>query len=64
MAATVACYRSVINGYELCDHRRKQISRRVGESFANFSSSLGTFSKEIYSTGTLFFLYFFLMASS
>ena len=43
---------------------QKKISRRVGESFANFSSLLGTFRKEIYSSGPLFLLYFFSMASS
>jgi len=47
-----------MNGYELRDHRRKQIFRPVGEYFANFSSSLSRISEEIYSTGRLFFLYF------
>ena len=32
--------------------------RPVDQYFANFSSSLDTFSEEIHSTGRLFFLYF------
>ena len=47
VARTVTCYRSGIDGYELYDNRRKQLFGLLGRYFANFSSSVGSISKEI-----------------
>jgi hypothetical protein len=48
MARTTAGSRSGMDGYELRDHLSEQLFRPVGGYFANFSSSVGSISEEIY----------------
>ena len=47
-----------MDGYELHGHLSEQLFSAIVDCFANFSSSVGSVSEEIYSlTGRLFFLY-------
>ena len=47
VAQTVACSRSGIKKYELCDHLSEQLFRALGGYFANFSSSVSRIGEEI-----------------
>jgi hypothetical protein len=47
VARTVACYRSGMNKYALCDHLSEQLFRPSGAYFENFSHSFRSISKEI-----------------
>jgi hypothetical protein len=49
VARTVACYRSGMNKYELCDH--------LSEQLLNFSSSVGSISEETYSQQAVYLSY-------
>ena len=49
VARTVACYRSEMDGYALCDHLSEQLSSGIGGYFENFSSSVSRISEETYS---------------
>jgi hypothetical protein len=49
VARTVACYRSGMNKYELCDHLSEQLFSEIGGYFANCSRSVGSISEETYS---------------
>ena len=49
VAGTVVHTRSGMNGYELCDHLSEHFFRAIGGYFPNFSSSVGSISKETYS---------------
>ena len=46
---TVACYRSGMNGYALCDHLSGQLFRAIGGYFANSFRSVGSISEATYS---------------
>ena len=57
MARTAAGSRSRMDGYELHGHLSEQLFRAVGEYFANFSSSVGRISEEIYSQQAVYLPY-------
>jgi hypothetical protein len=58
VARTAAGSHSGMDGYELHGHLSEQLFSAIVDYFANFSSSVGSVSEEIYSsTGRLFFLY-------
>jgi hypothetical protein len=57
MAWTTAGSRSGMGGYELQDHLSEQFFRPAGGYFANFSSSVGSTSEEIYSRQAVYFSY-------
>ena len=49
VARTAAGSRSGMDGYELHGHLSEQLFSAIGDYFANFSSSVGSVSEEIYS---------------
>ena len=55
MAWTTAGSRSGMSGYELHDQLSEQFFRPAGGYFANFSSSVGSTSEEIYSQQAVYF---------
>ena len=57
MARTAAGSRSGMGGYELYGHLSEQLFRAIGGYFANFSSSVGSVSEEIYSRQAVYFSY-------
>ena len=57
MAWTTAGSRSAMSGYELHDQLSGQFLRPAGGYFANFSSSVGSNSEEIYSRQALYSSY-------
>jgi hypothetical protein len=57
MAWTTAGSRSGMSGYELHDQLSEQFFRPAGGYFANFSSSVGSTSEEIYSQQAVYFSY-------
>lgn len=57
MAWTTAGSRSGMGGYELHDQLSEQFFRPAGGYFANFSSSVGSTSEEIYSQQAVYFSY-------
>jgi hypothetical protein len=57
VARTVACYRSGMNGYALCDHLSGQLFRAIGGYFGNFSRSVGRISEETYSQQAVYLSY-------
>ena len=57
MAWTVACYRSEMDGYALCDHLGEQLFREIGGYFENFSGSIGSISEETYSQQAVYLPY-------
>ena len=57
MAWTTAGSRSGMGGYELHDQLSEQFFRPAGGYFANFSSSVGSISEEIYSQQAVYFSY-------
>jgi hypothetical protein len=57
MAWTTAGSRSGMGGYELHDQLSEQFFRPAGGYFANFSSSVGCISEEIYSRQVLYSSY-------
>ena len=57
VARTVACYRSGMNKYELCDHLSEQLFRAIGGYFANFSGSVSRISEETYSQQAVYLSY-------
>ena len=59
MAWTTAGSRSGMGGYELHDQLSEQFFRPAGGYFANFSSSVGSISEEIYSRQALYSSYTF-----
>ena len=64
VARTVACYRSEMDGYALCDHLSEQLSRAIGGYFPNFSSSVGSISEEISSRQVVCLSYTLILAES
>ncbi len=46
VARTVACYRSGVDGYELCDHLSAQIFRTIDSCLASFSGLVGSANEE------------------
>jgi len=46
-----------MSGYELLDQLSEQFFRPAGGYFANFSSSVGSISEEIYSQQAVYFSY-------
>ena len=57
MARTAAGSRSGMDGYELYGHLNEQLFRAIGDYFANFSSSVGSISEEIYSQQAVYLSY-------
>ena len=57
VARTAADSRSGMSGYELLDQLSEQFFRPAGGYFANFSSSVGSISEEIYSRQVLYSSY-------
>ena len=57
MAWTTAGSRSGMGGYELHNQLSEQFFRPAGGHFANFSSSVGSTSEEIYSRQAVYFSY-------
>ena len=46
-----------MSGYELHDHLSEQLFSAIVDCFANFSSSVGSVSEEIYSLQAVYFSY-------
>jgi hypothetical protein len=57
VALTVACYRSEMDGYALCDHLGEQLFREIGGYFENFSGSVSRISEETYSQQAVYLSY-------
>lgn len=57
MARTAAGSHSGMDGYELHGHLREQLFSAIVDYFANFSSSVGSVSEEIYSLQAVYFSY-------
>jgi hypothetical protein len=57
VARTVACYRSEIDGYALCDNLGEHLFREIGGYFENFSGSVGRISEETYSEQAVYLSY-------
>ena len=57
MARTTAGSRSGMDGYELHDHLSEYFFRAIDGYFANFSSSVGSISEEIYSRQAVYLSY-------
>lgn len=57
MAWTTAGSRSGMDGYELHGHLSEQLFSAIVDCFANFSSSVGSVSEEIYSLQAVYFSY-------
>ena len=56
-ARTTAGSRSGMDGYELNGHLSEHFFRAIGGYFANFSSSVGSISEEIYSQQAVYLSY-------
>jgi hypothetical protein len=57
VARTVACYRSGMDGYALCDPLSEQLFRAIGGYFAKSSRSVGSISEETYSQQAVYLSY-------
>lgn len=57
MARTAAGSHSGMDGYELHGHLSEQLFSAIVDYFANFSSSVGSVSEEIYSLQAVYFSY-------
>jgi len=57
MARTAAGSRSGMDEYELHGHLSEKLFRAIGNYFANFSSSVGSISEEIYSRQAVYSSY-------
>jgi hypothetical protein len=57
VARTAAGSHSGMDGYELHGHLSEQLFSAVVDCFANFSSSVGSVSEEIYSLQAVYFSY-------
>ena len=59
VARTVACYRSEMDRYALCDHLGEQLFREIGGYFENVSGSVSMISEETYSQQAVYLSYTF-----
>jgi hypothetical protein len=57
VARTIACYRSEMDGYALCDHLGEQLFKEIGGYFENFSGSVSRMSEETYSQQAVYLSY-------
>ena len=57
VAREVACYRSEMDRYALCDHLGEQLFRPADRYFANFSGSVSRISEETYSQQAIYLSY-------